>query len=121
MSEENTDKPPGKSLFKKGQSGNPSGRARGVPNRITTQMRETMHDLFLANKDKMQEKLNQLDAKDWMHFFVKLMPYFMPTLTATKSEITIKHTGAEHLESKELSEFIIQLNQSENEKITDTE
>ncbi|TKC01242.1 hypothetical protein [Pedobacter cryotolerans] len=126
MEQENNEKQPGKKLFKKGQVANPYGRPVGAPNKITTQMRETMHEIFMNNKDKIQEKLDQLDdPKDWLNFVAKLFPYFMPSLTATKGEITVKHTGAEHLNSEELYQKVLTLKlnsikQSNPEEYDDT-
>lgn len=109
MSEEKTEKTGGKKLFKPGQVANPNGRPKGVQNKITTQMRETMHEIFMNNIDKIQADLDSLDPKDRLNFIAKLFPYYMPTLTATKGEITVKHTGAEHLTSEELYRKVLTL------------
>ena len=96
-------------LFKPGQVGNPLGRKPGTPNKITTQMRESMHDFFIDNKEKIQADFDALKPKDRLNFISKLFPYFMPSLTATKSEVNIKHTGAEHLGTEQLHELILKL------------
>lgn len=43
MEENERKKRSGKNLFQPGKSGSPLGKPKGIPNKITTQMRETMH------------------------------------------------------------------------------
>jgi hypothetical protein len=109
------------SLFKPGQSGNPAGKPKGVPNKITSQMRETFTDIFNNNKDKIQGDIDKLEPKDRVKFWVELMPYFLPRLTATKAELTVRHTGYEHLEDKRLTDLILSLNITEDGESTDAE
>jgi hypothetical protein len=117
----------GLTLFKPGQINNPNGRPKGVANKITNQMKQTFANLFEDNKDRIQDDLNELDAKDRMKFWIDLMPYFTPKLTAVKAEITTKETGAEQLSSIELTQFILgiaqeaQLEDEDNGESTDTE
>lgn len=106
MSEQNTDKPTGKKLFRKGEVANPNGRPKGVANKVTTQMRETMYNFYMGNVDTLQQDFDAMEPKDRMILRVKLLPFFMPTMTATKAEKTINHTGLEHLGSKELHRLL---------------
>lgn len=104
-------KPPKKNKpnqFQPGQVANPHGRPSGSPNKITTQMRETMHEVFMNNKDKIQEKLDELtDPKDWLNFISKLFPFYMPTMTATKIEKTINHTILDEVSTQRLHQLIL--------------
>ena len=102
MEAEEEPKQRGGRLFKKGEINNPKGRGKGVQNVVTTQMRETMYNFYMGNIDTLQSDFDAMEPKDRVTLRVKLLPFFMPTMTATKSEKTIKHTGYEHLGSKEL-------------------
>lgn len=120
MNEKDPKKPDKPHLFTVGKVANPNGRPKGSPNKITTQMKETMHQIFLNNTDRIQEDLDALEPKDRLNFISKLFPYFMPALTATKSEVTHKHTGAEHLSNPELHKLILTFNiPIENAEYTD--
>ena len=107
-------------LFKPGQVANPNGRKPGTPNKITTQMRESMHDFFMNNKEKIQEDFEALEPKDRLNFISKLFPYFMPSLTATKSEVNVKHTGAEHLATEQLHEILLKISNGTTTTTTTT-
>lgn len=87
--------------FKKGLSGNPAGRPKGAVNRTTKQVREVIEGLIDMELDNVAELLKNLEAKDRLDFFIKLLPYVTPKLNATFLEsqdydITIKwldHVG----------------------------
>jgi hypothetical protein len=100
--------------FQPGQVANPNGRPKGSPNKVTTLMKETMYEIFMNNKDKIQQDLNDVEAKDRLNFLAKLFPYFMPTLTASKIEKTVNHTGFEHLSTEKLTELIFTIKQPSN-------
>lgn len=96
-------------LFKPGTVPNPHGRPKGSPNKVTTQMRDAFAALYEDNKHRLQEDLNALSPRDRMKFWAEMMPYFAPKLIATKAEITVKQTGAEHLSSDELTQYILEI------------
>ena len=100
--ENRPEKPGGKTLFKPGESGNPSGKPKGAVNKVTNQMRETFSAIFEDNKEKIQEDLDKVDPKDRLQFWVAMMPYFMPKLTAIRAEHSISGTGHETRTSTEL-------------------
>ena len=73
--------------FKQGVSGNPNGRKKGEPNKITKVTRET---LALALKGSTLEiksalaEVREKSAKDYIDCVVKLLPYVTPRLLAAQ-------------------------------------
>ena len=73
--------------FKAGQSGNPSGRKKGEPNKVTKVTRET---LALALKGSTLEiksalaEVREKSAKEYIDCIVKLLPYVTPKLLAAQ-------------------------------------
>ncbi len=108
--------------FKPGEISNPNGRPKGVPNKITTQMRETFSNIFENNKDKIQEDLDKVDPKDRLQFWVAMMPYFMPKLTAIRAEHSLIGTGHETRTSTELLQLAqFALLHEQSDEITDND
>ena len=73
--------------FKQGQSGNPEGRKKGKPNKLTKVTRET---IALALKGSTLEiksalaEVREKSAKDYIECIVKLLPYVTPKLLAAQ-------------------------------------
>lgn len=97
-------------LFKPGELANPNGRPKGVPNKITTQMREAMTNIWNNNVDKIQADLDALEPKDRLNFLKEMWPYFVPKLQLVRSEATVHHTGIEGLSDQRLTQFILTIN-----------
>jgi hypothetical protein len=73
----------------KGKTNNPNGRPKGAPNKVTSTIRNWIVELINNNRDKLQEDLMQLDAKERLLMIEKLLPYIMP-----KAEKAVDVEGA---------------------------
>lgn len=71
--------------FKKRQSGNPTGRKKGTPNKTTGELRAMVQEVLNANfsKTKIAKDLNQLSPKSRLRMFFKLLEYTLPKPTET--------------------------------------
>ena len=81
--------------FKKGQSGNPSGRPKGATDKVTREARELFLSVMEGELEHVQEQLECLrreSSRDYLKALAAFLPYFLPK--QTESEVTI--VGAPH-------------------------
>jgi hypothetical protein len=69
--------------FKKGESGNVTGRPVGTINKSTNKLRDWITEFLEENKDRVREDWLLLEPKDRIVLFEKLLKYSLPTLQAT--------------------------------------
>ena len=67
----------------KGQTNNPNGRPKGIPNKVTTDLREWITNFLENNREQIQQDWKGLEPKDRIVLFEKLLKYALPTLQAT--------------------------------------
>jgi hypothetical protein len=70
-------------MFKPGQSGNPNGRKKGVPNKQTKEIREAYQRLTEQNLTNMSDWLQQVATEDpakAMDLMLRLSEYIIPKL-----------------------------------------
>lgn len=70
----------------KGKTNNPNGRPKGVQNKVTTALRNTVLAFLSNNIDDLQSNYDKLDPKDKLMFFEKLLKYVIPTNTYIREE-----------------------------------
>ena len=69
--------------YKKGESGNIFGRPVGTSNKSTNNLRDWITEFIEDNKEKVKEDWLELEPKDRIVLFEKLLKYSLPTLQAT--------------------------------------
>jgi hypothetical protein len=62
----------------KGHTNNPNGRKKGVPNKSTEELRALLTSFIEANINDLQANYNQLEAKDKLAFFERLIKMVLP-------------------------------------------
>lgn len=59
------------------------GRQAGTPNKVTTDLRQSIQAFLDANWPQVQKEFNALEAKDKLQFIDKMLAYSLPKLQAT--------------------------------------
>jgi len=88
----------------KGNTNNPNGRKKGIPNRTTTEAREMLEQILYGQLENIQLALSELKAKDnakYVESCSRLFAYVLPkksdiTTGGEKINITFTRNGADH-------------------------
>jgi len=70
--------------LKKGTTNNPNGRKKGVPNKISIDLRQAINDFAQSNFNQLQKDFEVLEPKDRVKFYLDLLKYTLPTLQSTQ-------------------------------------
>lgn len=89
--------------FKKGVSGNPKGKPKGVKNRTTEQMREFIKQVVDNNLGSLESDLAKMSNTNKWIILEKLTKYFLPALNKNDNQnvnsgdvtITVKYDERE--------------------------
>ena len=83
----------------KGQTNNPNGRPKGIPNKVTTDLRQWITNFLEENREQIQEDWKALEPKDRIVLFEKLLKYALPTLQATSLTTDFERLTDEQLDT----------------------
>lgn len=72
--------------FKKGQSGNPSGRRKGAANKVTAELRERIKDFLDGQWDRIERDFDSLEPEKRVALFEKLLQYVLPRMASMDLE-----------------------------------
>lgn len=84
--------------YTKGESGNPTGRPKGSPNKMSAQLRETITDFLEDNFEKVISDFEELTPRDRVKFYCDLLQYGLPRLQAVQVESEFERLSDEQLQ-----------------------
>lgn len=95
----------------KGQTNNPNGRPRGIPNKVSQNLRILITDFLDTEFPTVLNDFQDLQPKDRLKFYTDLLQYGLPKLQSTTLEIDF-----EQMNESQLDYIIEQLKITSNEQ-----
>ena len=91
---------------KKGHTGNPKGRPKGTPNKLTSTVREWIAELIDSNREQVEKDLKALKPIERVQMIERLMQYVVPKQQAVSAAIDFSQ-----LTDSQLDEVVNRLTQ----------
>jgi hypothetical protein len=83
---------------KKGKTGNPNGRPKGTPNKVTSDLRTWVNDILNDNRKQFTADLKQLEPHQRVSVFEKLLSYAVPKMQSVEAKIDLEKLSDEQLD-----------------------
>jgi putative NADPH-quinone reductase len=83
------------------QKGTPKtgGRAKGTPNKVTTDLRTWINDVLNNNRATFEADLQRLEPQQRVMIFEKMFSYAVPKMQSVEARIDIEHLSDEQLDT----------------------
>lgn len=80
--------------YKKGQSGNPAGRPKGIKDKRTQQWEELMEYMVSEGSERAMQHLESLDGEQFFEAFMKILEYAKPKKARTEIDATVSERSS---------------------------
>ena len=87
---------------KKGQTGNPNGRPKGIPNKVTKDVRQLLNDIVQRNIANIEDDLKELSSKERLQIITGLLPFVVPKLQNIEAMIEQSKLGVSEMTREEI-------------------
>jgi len=74
---------------RKGKTGNPKGRPKGTPNKVTADLRTWISALIDGNRETFETDLKLIDPKDRLVIIERLMAFVIPKMQSVDATVQI--------------------------------
>ena len=98
--------------MEKGKTNNPGGRPRGVPNKMTGELRESMKNFLDGNFKLIVRDFKKLKPEKRIELYERFLKYVLPALSSTDISLNI-----DKMTDEEVSQILNRLINKENEEI----